>query len=113
MTVKLNKKQPEPAKIGVGAVFVVGALIAIGSCTANLLGSSDLPNAVGDELQHAQDAAQAAGYYNLSSRDATGQGRMQVWDRNWKVCSQTPGPGEHDEDTLVTFRVVLNEETCP
>jgi hypothetical protein len=36
---------------------------------------------------------QAAGFYNLSEEDATGQGRILVFDRNWVVVSQEPKPG--------------------
>ncbi|MFJ3877111.1 hypothetical protein ACIPW5_06595 [Streptomyces sp. NPDC090077] len=72
-----------------------------------------LPNFVGHQLQASQDGAQAAGFYILSSDDATGAGRMQILDRNWKVCGQTPKPGTHDLTTRVTFSTVKNEETCP
>ncbi|MFC5153164.1 hypothetical protein [Streptomyces amakusaensis] len=72
-----------------------------------------LPNLVGQQLQAAQDAAQAAGFYLLGSHDATGEGRMQVLDRNWKVCSQTPAPGAADPSKMVDFGAVKIEETCP
>ncbi|MEU9715096.1 hypothetical protein [Streptomyces sp. NPDC047976] len=72
-----------------------------------------LPNFVGRQLQAAQDDAQAAGFYLLSSTDATGAGRMQVLDRNWKVCGQSPAPGTHDVTTRVTFSTVKTEESCP
>jgi hypothetical protein len=42
-----------------------------------------LPDAVGVDLQLAQDTLQAAGFYVLTSYDATGQERLQVSDRNW------------------------------
>ncbi|MFE7129879.1 hypothetical protein ACFVIM_03390 [Streptomyces sp. NPDC057638] len=72
-----------------------------------------LPNLVGQQLQAAQDAAQAAGFYLLSSYDATGADRMQVLDRNWKVCSQSPAPGAADPSRMVDFGAVKIEETCP
>lgn len=72
-----------------------------------------LPNFVGKQLQASQDGAQAAGFYLLSSTDATGAGRMQVLDRNWKVCAQTPAPGTHPLTTQVTFDTVKTEESCP
>ncbi|MGW1773335.1 hypothetical protein [Streptomyces sp. NPDC002104] len=72
-----------------------------------------LPNFVGHQLQAAQDGAQAAGFFLLSSTDATGAGRMQVLDRNWKVCAQNPAPGTHDIATRVTFDTVKTEESCP
>ncbi len=52
-----------------------------------------VPNVVGIDLQLAQDALQAAGFYVLRSHDATGQGRFQVVDRNWTVVDQTPAGG--------------------
>ncbi|MEV6652702.1 hypothetical protein [Streptomyces sp. NPDC051219] len=67
----------------------------------------------GRELQAAQDEAQEAGFTNLRSEDALGQGRAQVWDRNWVVCDQDPKPGEADPDELVTFTVVKTDEQCP
>ncbi|MBL3670625.1 hypothetical protein JL475_32590 [Streptomyces sp. M2CJ-2] len=74
--------------------------------------AATLPDFTGQELQAAQDAAQAAGFYMLTSSDATGQGRMQVLDRNWTVCSQTPAPGEHPTDTTVNFDTVKIGESC-
>ncbi|WP_030813812.1 DUF3761 domain-containing protein [Streptomyces sp. NRRL S-337] len=66
---------------------------------------------VGMGLQAAQDAAQEDGIYRLDSTDATGQGREQVWDRNWTVCAQMPAAGEtmSAEDTL-TFDTVKSSE---
>lgn len=66
---------------------------------------------VGMGLQEAQDAAQADGIGKLDSTDATGQGRMQLWDRNWTVCAQTPAAGEtmSTDDTL-TFDTVKSSE---
>lgn len=52
-----------------------------------------IPDVVGVNHQLAQDTMQAAGFYNLSEEDATGQGRMLVLDRNWVVVSQEPEPG--------------------
>ena len=52
-----------------------------------------VPNVVGVDLQLAQDTLQAAGFYILRSHDATGQGRLQVLDRNWTVVDQTPPGG--------------------
>ncbi|MCX5529784.1 hypothetical protein OG785_04305 [Streptomyces sp. NBC_00006] len=75
--------------------------------------SKELPNMVGSQLQEAQDTAQSEGFNNLSSTDVTGQGRAQVWDRNWRVCSQTPKPGEADPEKLVVLSVVKEGEQCP
>lgn len=43
--------------------------------------------------QAAQDLLQAAGFYLLLETDATGQGRLLVWDRNWQVVSQSVDGG--------------------
>ncbi|MBT2369947.1 hypothetical protein J7E88_32930 [Streptomyces sp. ISL-10] len=75
--------------------------------------SAALPNLVGKGLQSAQDEAQESGFYTLTSHDALGRGRNQVLDRGWKVCSQTPAPGQHPTDTKVDFSTVKLEEDCP
>lgn len=74
--------------------------------------TATLPDMTGKVLQTAQDEAQAAGFYGLTSSDATGAGRFQALDRNWKVCSQTPKPGEHPTDTTVDFATVKLDEAC-
>jgi hypothetical protein len=60
-------------------------------------GKVRVPNVVGKDHQLAQDTMQAAGLYNLSEEDATGQGRALIYDRNWTVVEQDPPSG-----TLVT-----------
>jgi hypothetical protein len=75
-----------------------------------------MPNLVGSGLQDAQDAIQRLTGYGIavtSSHDATGAGRMQVSDRNWKVCSQNVAPGETImPGTQIDFGVVKLEEDC-
>lgn len=75
--------------------------------------TASLPDMAGKGLQSAQDQAQEQGFYSLTSHDALGRGRMQAFDRNWKVCSQTPKAGEHATDTEIDFATVKLEETCP
>ncbi|MFF0447320.1 PASTA domain-containing protein [Streptomyces sp. NPDC004609] len=73
-----------------------------------------VPNFIGMGLQAAQDSAQATGFYLLTSHDSTGDGRNQVFDRNWKVCSQDPRAGSvASVDTELNFGTVKREETCP
>ncbi|MGI5408004.1 PASTA domain-containing protein [Streptomyces chartreusis] len=74
--------------------------------------TATLPNLVGQDLQAAQDAAQAAGFYVLDDQDASGQNRLQVFDRNWTVCSQKPAAGTHPTDTAVTLYAVKDDEPC-
>ncbi|WP_404962549.1 hypothetical protein [Streptomyces sp. 147326] len=73
-----------------------------------------VPDFAGQVLQSAQNNAQAAGFYLLSSHDALGKNRHQVLDRNWKVCTQTPAAGTATAtDTKIDFGTVKNEESCP
>ncbi|MFD3776479.1 hypothetical protein [Streptomyces sp. NPDC058612] len=73
-----------------------------------------VPSFVGMVLQSAQDGAQAAGFFLLTSHDALGKNRLQVLDRNWWVCTQTPAPGtKTGTDTKLDFGTVKLEERCP
>ncbi|RSS49341.1 hypothetical protein EF912_23960 [Streptomyces sp. WAC07061] len=72
-----------------------------------------LPDLVGKGLQAAQDEAQAAGFQRLASHDGLGRGRAQAFDRNWKVCFQSPGPGSASTDARIDFGAVKAEEACP
>jgi hypothetical protein len=77
-----------------------------------------MPNEVGKDLQTAQDDLQALTgnpMFISTSKDLTGQGRHQVMDRNWQVCSSTPPPGEtFTAQTNVVFGVVrIDSEKCP
>ncbi|WP_432053578.1 hypothetical protein [Streptomyces sp. bgisy022] len=74
--------------------------------------TAQLPDFTGQDLQAAQDAAQAAGFYALDDQDASGQNRLQVLDRNWVVCSQDPAAGTHPTDTMVTLFAVKDGERC-
>ena len=63
-----------------------------------------VPDVVGMGHQEAQNRLQAAGLYMLDEVDATGQGRMLLWDRNWVVVEQDPPAGtEVTEDDTITL----------
>jgi beta-lactam-binding protein with PASTA domain len=73
-----------------------------------------VPDFAGMGLQSAQDKAQEQGFFSLQSHDALGRDRMQAFDRNWKVCSQSVAGGETvSTDTRLDFGTVKLEETCP
>ena len=76
-----------------------------------------MPDLVGQNLQAAQDAIQkltANAVLLTSSTDATGQGRAQVLDSNWKVCAQNVKPGEPiTRKTKIEFAAVKLDERCP
>lgn len=74
--------------------------------------TAQLPNLTGVNHQTAQDALQAAGFFNLREKDASGKGRLLLLDRNWKVCRQEPGPGAHGVEITVTLYSVKQEESC-
>jgi beta-lactam-binding protein with PASTA domain len=73
-----------------------------------------VPNFVGMGLQSAQDKAQATGFYTLDSHDSSGRDRMQILDRDWKVCSQNLKAGTTaSTDSKLDFGAVKLAETCP
>ena len=76
-----------------------------------------MPDLVGKDLQAAQDAIQALTgnpLFVTSSSDATGQGRAQVVDSNWMVCSQNVRPGDTiTVTTKIEFAAVKLTERCP
>lgn len=74
------------------------------AATAEAAGQIKVPDVVGENHQYAQDTMQAAGLYMLDERDATGQDRMLVWDRNWVVVEQDPPAGTMvTEDETITL----------
>ncbi len=73
-----------------------------------------MPDLVGDNLQDAQDELQSLGSLLMDQQDASGQGRAQVIDSNWTVCTQDPAPGvDTPITTIVTLSVVKDDEVCP
>jgi hypothetical protein len=102
--------------------LIVGGLaaLAIGLGTAPIAQADQswtMPNLVGKDLQGAQDAIQSLSHdavWYSSSTDLTGQGRAQIVDRNWTVCSSTPAPGAtFTTTTAIYFGVVRDTEACP
>lgn len=72
---------------------------------AEAAGTIKVPDVVGANHQYAQDTMQDAGLYSLDEEDATGQGRMLIWDRNWEVVEQIPAAGTMvTEDTTILLR---------
>jgi hypothetical protein len=75
-----------------------------------------MPNLVGTGLQDAQDAIQHFTDYGIpitTSHDAGSADRMQVLDRDWKVCTQNVSPGaEITPDTRIDFGAVKLSEHC-
>ena len=82
--------------------LLIGGLAALaialaGAAPAQADPSWTMPNLVGTDLQ-----------------GLTGQGRAQIVDRNWIVCSSTPTPGTaFTATTAINFGVVKDTEVCP
>lgn len=82
----------------------------------NPLGGDDpedkrMPDVVCMGLQDAQNEIQDRGVFFSKSEDATGDGRRQLWDRNWIVVAQEPEPGEPiGENEAVLFVVKKDED---
>lgn len=76
-----------------------------------------MPDLVGTGLQDAQDRIQALtadAIFFTTSHDASGQGRMQILDSNWKVCSQSVVKGASiDVTSEIDFGAVKLDEACP
>jgi ABC-type glycerol-3-phosphate transport system substrate-binding protein len=63
-----------------------------------------VPDVTGLDHQAAQDALQGEGLWLLAEEDATGQGRLLLWDRNWEVVRTDPPAGTAvSEDTTITI----------
>jgi hypothetical protein len=79
-------------------------------------GSWTMPDLVGVGLQDAQDAIQGLTDFAIpitTSSDATGRDRMQVDDRNWRVCAQSvPAGAEITPSSAIDFAVVQLDEDC-
>lgn len=74
--------------------------------------TAELPSLVGLDLQSAQDTLQAAGWYSMTSHDATGQDRAQVLDSNWVVVEQSPAAGSMvSHDATIDMGVVKEGES--
>ena len=76
-----------------------------------------MPDLTGGDLQTAQDAVQSVSNGEIffsDSHDVSGQGREQILDSGWQVCTQDPAPGSTiTPDTSIDFGVVRESEQCP
>lgn len=81
----------------------------------NLLGGDSpedglMPDLVCFDLQAAQDEVQDHGVFFSRSEDASGEGRRQLWDRNWVVVDQDPAPGIPIGEGDAVFYVLKDDE---
>ena len=64
-------------------------------------------------LQEAQNEIQDHGVFFSHSEDATGEGRMQIRDKNWQVVGQTPEPGSPISEGDAVLFVVKYDDDYP
>ena len=81
----------------------------------NLLGGDDpedqlMPDLVCFDLQAAQNEIQDRGVFFSRSEDASGDGRRQLWDRNWVVVDQDPAPGTPIGERDAVLYVLKDDE---
>lgn len=100
----------DPADDGTSDRPSGGRTTATATATAT---AADLPDLHGMGLQAAQDRARSLGFHRLDSHDSLGRGREQIWDRDWKVCFQSPAPGRRSTGATVDLGTVKLAETCP
>ena len=113
-TVTVTSQAPAPvaAPTSVAAPTTVQAPVA----TTTAAGVDfAMPDMTGQVLQDAQDALQSLGVMVSTSHDALGS-RMQILDRDWKVCDQNVPAGQQvtgNVEGQIDFGVVKLSETCP
>jgi hypothetical protein len=72
-----------------------------------------MPNVTGMILQSAQNKLQSLGSFLMDQEDFKGLGRMQILDRKWKVCKQSPKAGTKALlIDIVTLWSVKTSESC-
>ncbi|MFJ5973497.1 hypothetical protein [Streptomyces sp. NPDC093060] len=104
----------DSAKPSGSAPPAAGASVAPSKDSKQAGEKKSVPNFIGMGLQSAQDTAQKQGFYVLKSHDSMGRARMQVFDRDWKVCSQSVKAGTVAATTTqLDFGAVKLAETCP
>lgn len=100
------------------SLLAIAALALTAGCgghksTSDKGPSRALPGLTGVPLATARDSAGAAGFRNVTTHDATGAGRAQGADTDWKVCFQQPSSGMAKTGVTVDLAVVQSAETCP
>lgn len=110
----VRAQSPEPgAEVKPGERFTLTVAKPTDESTVAETTKGVVPNVVCLDLQAAQEALRSAGFYVLTSSDATGQGRQQLVDRNWVVVAQSEAAGgSPDPTTTIDLSTVkLGEPT--
>ena len=94
-------------------LIAFAVLAAIGSGIVGCLRTEEapvvrVPDLICSNLQSAQDRVERIGHGFLTeSKDGSGGGRMQLWDRNWTVVDQSPKPGTIHDKPGAAMRLTL------
>ncbi|WP_370332222.1 hypothetical protein [Mycolicibacterium hippocampi] len=107
------------ARKSVAVIGVASLLAGVGVVLASPAAAQSwvMPDLIGQDLQGAQDQIQSVSdgqVWFSGSTDLTGQGRAQILDRAWVVCTSTPPSGTpFTTTTQINFGVVKDVESCP
>lgn len=104
----VQTQDPRPGTTATpGLVVTLGVVKPTDGLPSVAAVSGVVPNVLCRDLQSAQDALRAAGFYVLTPKDGLGQDRVPVVDRNWIVVGQSAQPGSRPErSTHVELTVV-------
>ncbi len=73
-----------------------------------------IPQTTGLDLRAAEALLEDAGFNDVATQDASGQGRTPLIRRNWTVCRSKPTAGSHaPTGQAVILDVVKVDEHCP
>ena len=114
-TVTVTSQAPAPAAAPTTVAPTTTAQAPAVAATTPAGVDFPMPDMTGLVLQDAQDGMQGLGVMFSTSHDALGS-RMQVLDRDWKVCDQNVPAGQQvtgEVEGQIDFGVVKLSETCP
>ncbi|MEU5774452.1 PASTA domain-containing protein [Streptomyces venezuelae] len=92
---------------------VVGGTVAAGlmAVTAAVAAGPPMPDFRGRTLT---DVHSTVGWRTrVDAADLSGFRRHVLWPANWKVCTQSPAPGQRLDGETITLGVVKTGERCP
>ncbi|MFG2891064.1 hypothetical protein [Streptomyces sp. NPDC048248] len=104
---------PTPASATPGTEAPLGPEEKFTLGSGNGHADAPVPHLTGQRLRAARDEARAAGFRSIRTYDMHGRGRTPSSDRDWRVCTQTPGEfGRISTDTTILLGIAKNGEGC-
>lgn len=86
-------------------------LIMAPAAAAGSSAGSPMPDLRGGSLMHAYRTVDFG--TPIQPHDVSGMHRHVLWPPSWKVCTQSPAPGDTSGARTVTLGVVKKLEPCP